>query len=416
MVGFFLDHSPNCLNAFQPRVWRAASIVFLLGIAACAREDYGAIQEEAERGNAIAQDTLGTMYAEGRGVAEDDAEAVRWWRLASEQGLADAQFNLGLSYQDGRGVDRNDAEAVRLYRLAAEQGLADAQGGLGFMYYEGRGVEQDDAEALRWFRLAARQGHAATQGNLGAMYMEGRGVEQDDAEAVRLYRLGAEQGDADAQFGLGQLYAGGGEMVNIRFGPDGVSVQKHSKDRGVDRDDGEAARWYRLAAEQGHAAAQAGLGFMIYNGRGVAEKPHRRNPMVAFGRRTGRPRRESHAEDAGHGRNQVNIANKRSRRGKSIKSAGRRRRPPCVSTHGAFKDSRRPLERRVASLGGCPRTRSRAALFRVNTHGSSRWLRKPSILEPPRPNRTIYCVVFDPFPPVGGYFMGIISQSHNFLP
>ena len=79
----------------------------------------------------------------------------------------------------------------------------------------------------------------------------------------------------------------------------------------------------------------------------------------------------------------------------------------------------KPTDYRVGvekcGLGGCPRTRSRAALFHVNTHGSSRWLRKPSILEPPRPNRTIYGVVFDPFPPVGGYFMPSSALIRPFL-
>ena len=40
----------------------------------------------AEQGDARAQYNLGLMYARGDGVPEDDAEAVRWWRLAAEQG------------------------------------------------------------------------------------------------------------------------------------------------------------------------------------------------------------------------------------------------------------------------------------------------------------------------------------------
>ena len=53
---------------------------------------------------------------------EDDAEAVRWYRLAADQGHADAQVFLGLKYANGEGVVEDDAEAVRWYRLAADQG------------------------------------------------------------------------------------------------------------------------------------------------------------------------------------------------------------------------------------------------------------------------------------------------------
>ena len=67
------------------------------------------------------------MYRDGRGVREDDEEAVRWYRRAAEQGHAPAQTNLGWMYENGRGVRRDRVEAVRWYRLAAEQGNADAQ-------------------------------------------------------------------------------------------------------------------------------------------------------------------------------------------------------------------------------------------------------------------------------------------------
>lgn len=45
----------------------------------------------AERGDATAQFNLGTMYQEGDGVAQDEAEAARWMRTAAEQGHAGAR-------------------------------------------------------------------------------------------------------------------------------------------------------------------------------------------------------------------------------------------------------------------------------------------------------------------------------------
>ena len=37
----------------------------------------------ANQGNAAAQTMLAWMYAEGEGVLQDHAEAVKWWRLAA---------------------------------------------------------------------------------------------------------------------------------------------------------------------------------------------------------------------------------------------------------------------------------------------------------------------------------------------
>ncbi len=112
----------------------------------------------AEQGDALAQGLLGFMYAQGQGVPQDDARAVRWYRLAAEQGNAMGQDGLGVMYTAGRGVPQDDARAVRWYRLAAEQGNAMGQRNLGFMYVTGRGVQQDYVQAYLWFNLAAAQG------------------------------------------------------------------------------------------------------------------------------------------------------------------------------------------------------------------------------------------------------------------
>jgi len=70
------------------------------------------------------------MYANGRGVARDDAQAVSWFRKAADQGNADAQYNLGELYAQGRGVAHDEAEAIAWYRKAVEKGHAGAQAAL----------------------------------------------------------------------------------------------------------------------------------------------------------------------------------------------------------------------------------------------------------------------------------------------
>ncbi len=88
----------------------------------------------------------------------DYETALREFRPLAEQGDADAQYNLGLMYDEGRGVPEDDAEAVKWYRKAAEQGDAEAQFNLGFMYGQGHGVAQDYVQAHMWSNLAAAQG------------------------------------------------------------------------------------------------------------------------------------------------------------------------------------------------------------------------------------------------------------------
>ncbi len=121
------------------------------------------LREQAAEGDTNLQIAFGRMYnegLEGLGVEQDDAEAVRWFRLAAVQGRAMAQRYLGDKYAKGQGVSQDAAEAAKWYHLAAEQCDAEAQSNLGAQYDKAQGVSQDAAEAAKWYRLAAEQGEA----------------------------------------------------------------------------------------------------------------------------------------------------------------------------------------------------------------------------------------------------------------
>ena len=68
---------------------------------------------------AAAQSNLGVMYANGQGVPQDYAEAVKWYRKAAEQGDAAAQYNLGLMYANGQGVPQDYVQAYKWISIAA---------------------------------------------------------------------------------------------------------------------------------------------------------------------------------------------------------------------------------------------------------------------------------------------------------
>ena len=73
---------------------------------------------------------------------------------------------------------------------------------------------------------------------------------KDDAEALRWFRKAADQGDARAEYGMGFIYYEG---------------------RGAQQDYAEAVRWYRKAADQGNALAEYELGYMYHHGYGVSQ-------------------------------------------------------------------------------------------------------------------------------------------------
>ena len=72
---------------------------------------------------------------------------------------------------------------------------------------------------------------------------------RNDTEAAKWYRLAAEQGSPRGQYNLAVLYVMG---------------------RGVNHDEAEALRWYLRAAEQGESLAQFNVGMRYYEGHAVA--------------------------------------------------------------------------------------------------------------------------------------------------
>ena len=59
------------------------------------------------------------MYAYGRGVTQDDQNAVSWYQLAAKQGHGGAQIALAKHYEEGLGVAQDDLRAYMWANVAA---------------------------------------------------------------------------------------------------------------------------------------------------------------------------------------------------------------------------------------------------------------------------------------------------------
>jgi localization factor PodJL len=121
------------------------------------------LRRAARDGDVTAQFEMGARYADGDGVAQDWAEAARWFRLAAENGLGPAQHNLAVLYERGRGLEADPREAARWYERAAAQGYAPSQFNLGIAHARGIGGAPDMERAVAWFERAAEK---LPQGNL----------------------------------------------------------------------------------------------------------------------------------------------------------------------------------------------------------------------------------------------------------
>jgi TPR repeat protein/tRNA A-37 threonylcarbamoyl transferase component Bud32 len=165
--------------------------------------------EDARRGNARCQVTMGNAYRIGRGVPRDPVEAARWYRLAAEQGSDAGQYELGILYENGIGVARDPNAAVAWYRKAASQGYARAQNTLGRAYETGLATSTNYVLAADWYGRAAEQNLSIAQYNLARLYLQGRGVFKDAAKAHALLQKAADAGEPNAMVYVAEMYAKG---------------------------------------------------------------------------------------------------------------------------------------------------------------------------------------------------------------
>lgn len=126
----------------------------------------------AESGDAVAQHRLAVMFFYGRGVPEDEKQALALARKSADQGNVDAMFFLGNIYVFGDKIPVEskdpDQEAAKWYFEAASRGHSEAEYSLGLMLLAGKGVIQSQEEALKWIKRAADHGHVGARNFLGS--------------------------------------------------------------------------------------------------------------------------------------------------------------------------------------------------------------------------------------------------------
>lgn len=99
-----------------------------------------------------------SLYKEGKTLydAKKYEQAFPKLKAAAEKGHKKAQYRVGLCYDKGRGVAEDDAMAVKWYQKSAAQDYAKAQYELAKCYVKGEGVAKDEAKAKSWLKKAVK--------------------------------------------------------------------------------------------------------------------------------------------------------------------------------------------------------------------------------------------------------------------
>ena len=164
---------------------------FEAGLNAMDREHYAtayrAWKKLADQGAAEAQNNIGYLYEQGRGVRQSYARAIEWYKKAAEQDLAEAHHNLGMLAFQGYGMRQDYLAAKRHFTDAAGLDQEDSAYMLGLIYYQGHGVRKSPRRAKEFFLQAASLNSSNGQFMSAFMFQAGEGHPEDKAEPVKAF-------------------------------------------------------------------------------------------------------------------------------------------------------------------------------------------------------------------------------------
>lgn len=169
-------------------------------------------RKAADQGSPLAQCLLALMCIDGRGVKRNMREGARLLRLSADQGFLEAQYILADYYHKGSfGKDRaeQNAQALHYFKLAADQGHRLSALNVGVRYLN----EQNFDEALHYLYFASRNGELAAEAWIGHCHVVGAGVKPDAEEGLRLIQEAADKGCIVACQMLADLYTKGAPGV-----------------------------------------------------------------------------------------------------------------------------------------------------------------------------------------------------------
>lgn len=233
-------------------------------------------QKAADQGHAQAQFISGYFYQTGQGTEKNLEKAVPYYTLLNEAGDLKASVNLAMAYEEMVNMPDHLRKAAVIYKHAAELGDAYSQYKTGLMYFEGTGFLQDDAKAFEWFEKSYQKDRKYAGAMLGSMYLSGRAVSKDIMKAAAYYQEDALKNDTVALRFIEKSAAYCQNIFKYQFRLDFLEACLFAAEAGHAEtqftlatiiENGsmgelphkEAEEYYRMAAAQGHNAAQEAL-------------------------------------------------------------------------------------------------------------------------------------------------------------
>lgn len=193
------EASEDDANAIFELAWRADR-------QSNATEAFRLFLQAAEKGHASAQNIVAGKYINGRGVAQNIPEGLKWLKKAVDAGQPSALSQLAACYALGRFVEQDGKKAVELAEKAIEAGDYNGYFTIGYIHEKGiGGVKADYGDAFSYYIKGAEKQDPACEKMVGLSYYYGDGVEKDETKGITWLKLAVQHGDSEAESILNKL-------------------------------------------------------------------------------------------------------------------------------------------------------------------------------------------------------------------
>lgn len=145
---------------------------------------------------------------------EDLVEAVRLYTVACELGDGASCTSLGLLFSEGRGTAQDPMSAASLFERSCGEGDASGCAYLAMAYIEGAGVTANLEHGIELYERACDANVGFACNNLATVMEFNTSIPLDAAHVVELYELSCSLGTAWGCFNVGRIY-GEGALVGL---------------------------------------------------------------------------------------------------------------------------------------------------------------------------------------------------------
>jgi serine/threonine protein kinase/TPR repeat protein len=204
---------------------------------------------EADNGDPYSANLYGCRLRDGEDIEADISVAATYFQRAAQGGDPHGMINWGKCLEFGQGVPEDVVEGAHWYYEAMNKGETHGMLCYAEMLEQGKGVDRDPTAAAQLYKQAADAGDDVAQTKYGMICEHGLyGVSANNTEAARYYRMASDQGSAHGMVCFAEMLEAG---------------------KGVPAETQEAIRLYRLAAQKNNPKALGALGMKMVHGTSV---------------------------------------------------------------------------------------------------------------------------------------------------